>query len=148
MMKRSLQMAIQARTSVTTKDERIAPPRAEHDGRVMIWFFSWLGGFFLCSGGFVLLIFASPRVMKLIEEQPAVFFTCIILGLACLAMALAPWYRGIRCRNCRRRLYRMAVECDRTTGNTPLWFYCETCHMIWKTGLISGPGSPNNCSSH
>lgn len=124
-------------------DEPMAPPRTEHDGRVVIWFFSWLGGFALCTAGLVIVVFTDQWAMQFIEAHPVAFLACFLLGLACMAAALSPWYRGIRCRNCRRRLYRMKVESDLKTGNTPLAFHCEPCQVIWETGLVSGPGNPH-----
>lgn len=119
-------------------------PKTVTDYRVMLWFFSWLGGFWLCSGGFVLVVFASPVVMKYLDHHPLIFPAVVLAGVICFAFALAPWYLGIRCRKCRRKLRRMKTECVLGTGNTPLRFHCESCHVIWETKLISGPGDPSS----
>jgi len=119
-------------------------PKTESDSRVTLWFFSWLAGMFLCSGGFVLTAFASPEVMRFVEQSPWVIVACVAAGFACVGFAIAPWHFGIRCRRCRRRLRRMDASCDLVTGNTPLRFHCETCGVIWDTHLVSGPGNPDS----
>lgn len=116
------------------------------DGRVLLWFFSWLGGFFLCSGGFVILVFLSPSARKFWDDNPLIFPVVCTVGVICFAFALVPWYFGIRCRQCRRKLFRMKTNCDIATGNTPLRFHCETCDIIWETKLISGPGDSRSTS--
>lgn len=119
-------------------------PKTALNYRVIVWFFSWLGGLWLCSGGFVLVVFASPSVMKYVDSHPLIIPAFVLAGAICVAFAVAPWYFGIRCRQCRRKLHRMKTECALDTGNTPLRFHCETCSVIWETKLISGPGDPSN----
>ena len=119
-------------------------PKTVMDYGVMVWFFSWLGLFWLCSGGFVLVVFASPTVMKHLDHYPLIIPIMVLAGAICFALALAPWYFGIRCRHCRTRLHRMKTECARDTGNVPLRFHCEICNVIWETKLISGPGDPSS----
>lgn len=117
-------------------------PRLDFDGRVMLWFFSWLGGLFLCSGGFVIAVFLSPTIMKFVGDSPLIIPLMVLLGAICVVCALTPWYLGIRCRQCQTRLHRIRSECDINTGNTPLRFHCKTCEVIWDTKLVSGPGEP------
>lgn len=119
-------------------------PRRETDIRVLIWFFSWLFGFFVCSGGFVLLVFSVPSVSQFFENYPWIIVVCVALGFLCIGIAIAPFYFGIRCRRCRSRLRPMAGGCDLQTGNAPLRFFCEACNVIWDTKLVSGPGDPNS----
>jgi hypothetical protein len=119
-------------------------PKTESDLRVMLWFFSWLAGMSLCSAGFVLMVFASPGVARFVEQSPWVIPACAAAGLSCFGLALAPWYFGIRCRRCRRKLRRLAAGCDLATGYTPLRFHCETCDVVWETHLVSGPGNDHS----
>jgi hypothetical protein len=99
---------------------------------------------FLFSGGFVLLIFVNPSAMRLVEQHGWVILVSVAAALVCIVSALSPWYAGIRGRRCRRRLRRMASECDPATGNTPLRFHCTSCDVVWNTHLVSGPGDPRS----
>src|SRR5262245_17727085 len=114
------------------------------DTRVAVWFFSWLAGMFVFSGGFVLQIVLSPRFMRLFENNVWILVGSMAVALVCFVVALAPWYRGIHCRQCRRKLRRMRTDVEIATGNRPLRFYCETCNVVWETHLISGPGAPDS----
>lgn len=119
-------------------------PEMKTDGRVALWFFSWLVGMFLFSGGFVLLIFGNPSVMRFVEKNGWVILVSVAAALVCLIVAAAPWYVGICCRRCRSRLWRMPVESDKATGNAPLRFHCKVCDVVWETHLVSGPGDPRS----
>jgi hypothetical protein len=85
--------------------------------------------------------------MQLVEQMPWLIPACVAAGFACVALAAAPWYVGIRCRRCRRKLRRMAGGCDPATGNAPLRFHCETCNVVWETHLIAGPGDHRSVPS-
>jgi hypothetical protein len=121
--------------------EQAGPPRIETDYRVPLRFFLWLAVFFVFSGGFVLLAYGSPRVQHLVGEHPWIILVTVAAAFVCMAAAVYPFFFGIRCRRCRRKLRRMAAGTDLNTGNSPLRFHCEACHVIWETHLVSGPGS-------
>ena len=65
-------------------------PKTVFDFRVMLWFFSWLGGLWLCSGGFVLVVFASPFVMKYVDRHPLIIPAIVLTGAICVVFALHP----------------------------------------------------------
>src|SRR5262245_14556608 len=121
--------------------EQPTPPRIETDWRIPLRFFSWLFAMFLCSGGFVLVVYASPAAQQYIGDRPWLIPVFVAVAFLCVAAASAPFFIGIRCRRCGRRLRRMAGGTDLRTGNAPLQFHCKACNVIWKTGLVSGPGS-------
>src|SRR5262245_9851211 len=106
-------------------------PKTKTDWRVAFWFFSWLGGLFLCSTGFVLSVWAIPAVSELVEAHVWLIVVAGAGGFLCVAVATTPWYLGIRCPCCRRKLRPMAADCDLKTGNKPIRFHCENCQIIW-----------------
>lgn len=110
------------------------------DKRVAIWFFAWLAGFAIMVWSLIIVFTCVPQA----DQMPPWFFLgWCALALVPFSIALSPWYAGIRCRNCRRRLSKRAETCDMKTGNTPLRFFCEDCDIIWESHLVSGPGDPN-----
>ncbi|HVK09416.1 MAG TPA: hypothetical protein VM597_11630 [Gemmataceae bacterium] len=119
------------------------PPKVETDWRVPVRFFAWLFAMFLCSGGFVLVTVASPEARRFVGDRPWLIPVFVAAGFLCVAAAVFPFFFGIRCRRCGRRLRRMAGGTDLRTGNARLRFHCEACNVIWETGLVSGPGSPD-----
>ena len=106
-------------------------------------FFAWLFAMFVCSGGFVLVVHASPAAQQYIGERPWLIPVFAGVAFLCVAAAVAPFFFGVRCRGCGRRVRRMASGTDLKTGNAPLQFHCAACNVIWETGLASGPGSPD-----
>jgi hypothetical protein len=116
-------------------------PKVQTDGRIPLRFFSCLAGMFVCSGGLVLVVVTSPKAQGYMEQHPWLILVAVAGGFLCVAAAAFPWLFGIRCRQCRRWLRRMAVTTDLTTGNAPLRFYCKACNVIWETHLVSGPGN-------
>lgn len=119
------------------------PPKSETDWRVPLKFFAWLFAMFIFSGLFVLVVYASPRAMAYVGDHPWLIPVFVGAAFFCVAMAVHPFFFGIRCRRCSRKLRRMAAGTDLATGNSPLRFHCTTCNVIWDTKLVSGPGSPD-----
>jgi len=122
--------------------ERPAPPRIETDWSVPLRFFGWLFVMFLFSGGLVLFTLASPKGEQFIGDHPWLIPVFVGMAFLSVAAAAAPFFFGIRCKRCGRRLRRMAGGTDLNTGNAPLKFHCVACNVIWNTGLVSGPGNP------
>lgn len=116
------------------------------DPRVMIWFFSWLFGLFSCTAIPVLVLSFSTQAMTYVGDYPIIIVGLVVAGFLFVCFAVAPWYFGIWCRNCGKKLSPMKTECDPTNGNLPLRFDCEDCGIIWETKLISGPGDSSSIS--
>jgi hypothetical protein len=114
------------------------------DLRVLVWFFSWLLAAGCLIGSVLILAFSSKE--DWIGKNPLPFLSILALAAVCFAVALAPWYWGIRCRECRRRLRKADTPRDCSTGMHPLEFYCADCRITWKTYLVSGPGDPHRTS--
>jgi hypothetical protein len=123
------------------RKEQVTLPKSESDYRVMLWFFSWLFAMFLCSGMFVLVVIASPRAQAYVGDHPWLIPVLVVAAFVCVSIAAFPFFFGIRCRRCKRKLRRMKAGTDLATGNSPLRFHCTTCNVIWETHLVSGPGS-------
>ena len=120
--------------------------RMQADRRITVWFFGWCAVMFLLVNGFLFIVLGTLRGYKLLEVHPWIILVVVGGGFICIALASMPFWRGIRCRQCRRRLKRMKVDCDVRTGNAPLRFHCVVCNVIWNTPLVSGPAQINQTS--
>jgi hypothetical protein len=70
-------------------------------------------------------------------ERGPVLFTAgaLVFGIGAVAFAVWVLYTGlfVRCPTCHRLLFRWGESYPRTKG-----FYCETCDVVWDSGLIVG----------
>src|SRR5437870_2135034 len=88
-------------------DAQAHGPQALFDYRIPVWFFAWLVAFVVVVGT------GLWKVLPLLGEgsRGAKELAVVVLtGFACLGFALAPWWLGIRCKRCRRRLRKAPTE--------------------------------------